>query len=260
MTKKRSLIQMLCTGCCTALLLFASGLHVCAQGSVQDVYDALERCGYPQSMITMFRTQFENTKHDENGMSVNGTYYTYKQWADLVDVCQEQIYDEFAKKFGITPEELRKQDLNSPGEAHSDENGKSFASMTLDEKKAYIASLPEADRAAFLASLSPEERRSIIKQLDPESQANIMQGFLDVAENLGIQATVGFSEDGSMNYALRDGDGNLIGASSVGITVDPTGWDMTLPVLLSCGMIFTAASGFFLLAKQRREGEKSYNG
>ena len=57
-----------------------------------------------------------------------------------------------------------------------------------------------------------------------------------------MQVTVDSISESEVRFSVRDRDGRLIDASGVGLTVDPTGWDMTVPVLGGGMVTLTAFS------------------
>ena len=98
-----------CLAAAAAVILSGSVLPLNASaGSVEDVYDAMRRIGMPESMIQEAKLQYQNTEHDENGMSINGTYFTYDVWADMVEIYEDDIWTEVGKQFGISGEEIKK--------------------------------------------------------------------------------------------------------------------------------------------------------
>lgn len=262
-----------CLAAAAAVILSGSVLPLNASASsVEDVYDAMRRIGMPESMIQEAKLQYQNTEHDENGMSINGTYFTYDVWADMVEIYEDDIWTEVGKQFGISGEEIKKASTETapaqtsaadppaqtPAQpekpAVSVEPSKPFVNMTLDEKKEYVASLPEEERAGFIAGLSTTERNSIIKQMDTGSQANIASGFIELGEQLGMHISVDQLDGSGINYSVRNSEGTLIDVSSVGTSVDDTGWNTTVPVLGGSAMILGAVGGLMLaFRKQRRE-------
>ncbi len=272
------LITVTASACASLLLASAGSLHAGASGSVEDVYNAMRLIGMPESMIQDAKTQFQNTPHDSEGMTINKTYYTYDVWADMIEIYQDDIWDEVAKQFNLTGEQLRKsyETATAPPATSADPQGsgstattattlitttqpsvttdKPFVSMTLEEKKAYVASLPEEERAAFVAGLSNHERNSIIKQMDPAAQANVMHGFIQAGEQLGMHVSVdSIGTENGINYSVRNSDGTLIDSASLGGGVDATGWDMTVPVLVSAGAVLLSAGGFVWIALRSRK-------
>ena len=249
-----------CAACCLTL-------HCAAQGSVEDVYAAMRRIGMPETMIQEAKTQYQNTPHDANGMAINGTYYEYDIWADMVELYEDEIWEEVGKQFGVAGSDIRKQmnttappDAAAPAETQTTAAPvpapeKPFINMTLKEKQDYVASLPTDQRAAFLASLSTSERNSIIKQMNTDSQANIASGFIDLGEQLGMHISVDQLGENGISYSVRNSDGELIDSNSVSATVDDTGWDMTIPVFGSCGAILLAAGGLAWIALRSRKQE-----
>lgn len=260
-----------------AMMLSAAGmLHVSAEGSVEDVYEAMRRIGM-DFMIPNAKSQYQNTPHDANGMTINGHYYTYDVWVDMIEIYEDDIWDEVAKEFGMTGEELKKSKQTTPSPATTTTGngsggtvtttttattakvtnaaGKTFIQMTLEEKKAYVASLPPEERAAFIANLSNAERNSILKQMDPASQANVMQSFVKAGEDLGLHITVDDIGSGNgISYSVRDSEGKLIDATSIGAGVDDTGWNLTVPVLAAAGTLVVSVTGLVWLAM--RSGTK----
>ncbi len=266
---------------CGAAMPFAASAE-----SVEDVYEAMRRIGLPESMVQEAKLQYQNTEHDDEGMKINDTYLTYDVWSDMVELYEDDIWNEVGKQFGVTGEEIKQASAAEPQQpaqtqppaAASTESGKTapapaqteapakpavsvepakpFINMTLDEKKEYVASLPENERAGFIAGLSNTERNSVIKQMSTESQANIASGFIQLGEQFGMHISVDQLDGSGINYSVRNSDGTLIDVSSVGTSVDDTGWNTTVPVLGGSAMILGAVGGLILLTRrQRREGQ-----
>lgn len=226
-----------------------------AEGTPEDIYQAMEDICMPAGMIQDVRNNFKNSDYDENGMVMNNEYHTYTEWAELIrQKGVEYVWSVIAAEYGVSPEDMAKyREKQEAGEQETEpytpsvRPEKPFAEMTAEEKHAYIDSLPEAERAQFLASLSPEERKSLIRQLDPEQQREIAAGMAEAAQEIGMNVTVDGISDGEMRFSVRDSDGRLIDASGIGMTVDPTGWDMTVPVLSGGLMTLVACGGLFLI-------------
>jgi hypothetical protein len=247
--------------------------------SIEDVYDAMRRIGFPESMIQDAMIKYQNTEHDDEGMTINGTYFTYDVWADMVELYEDEIWEEVGKQFGVSGEEIKaaaqKQQAaeaaasaEQPGEAPAVteapaepepvyQTDKPFVNMTLEEKQAFVASLPEDERAEFLASLSTAERNSIIKQMSTDSQANIASSFIDLGEQLGMHISVDQLDENGISYSVRNSDGTLIDMSSIGLAVDNTGWDTTMPVLCGGALILGAAGGLWLVIRKMHREERS---
>ena len=282
--------KMITAAFLSAAAALAGSVTAHAEGSVEDVYDAMRRIGLPESMIQEAKNQFQTTQHDEEGMTINETYYPYDVWADMVELYEDDIWNEVGRQFGVSGEEIReekrRQEAERPAEtvsaqpeatAPADPNTPPavttqttaapspvtvsvqtqipFINMTMEEKRDYIGSLPEAERAPFIASLTTAERNSIIKQMDTSSQANIANGFIGLGEQLGMHISVDRIGSGGIDYSVRNSSGTLIDVSSVGTSVDDTGWDTTLPVLGGSGMILAAVGGLTLMTRKSRREE-----
>lgn len=262
---RKCLSAALTAAVCAAGVL---SLSCAAEGSVEDVYAAMRRIGMPETMIQEAKTQYQNAPHDENGMEINGTYQTYDIWAETVEMCQDAVWDEVGKQFGVSGSEIRQQmNENDDAAASSGEPAqqtpavdvpepeKPFVNMTLTEKQEYVKSLPEEQRAPFLASMSKSERNSVIKQMNTDSQANVVGSFVDLGEQFGMHISVDQLDGNGINYAVRNGEGELIDANSVSASADDTGWDMTVPVLGGGLMTLAAFGGLCLLGIRNRKQE-----
>ena len=270
----KKISALLLSLCASAAACACLALPVSAEGSVEDVYAALRGIGFPESMIQEAKTQYQSTPHDENGMTIEGNYYPYDVLADMVELYEDQIWDKVGEQFGVSGAEIRRSmqqqpavtgtsaDSNTPAETTqttpapvqvSVQTQVPFVNMTLEEKQDYVASLPEAERAPFLASLTTRERNSVIRQMDTNSQAEIADSFIGLGEQLGMHVTVDHIGDGRIDYSVRNGQGTLIDVSTVGTSVDDTGWDTTLPVLGGGGMIFGALGGLAVLTRRSRK-------
>ena len=258
---------------CSALLCAAAMPFSAAANSVEDVYDAMRRIGLPESMVQEAKLQYQNTEHDDAGMSINGTYFTYDVWADMVQIYEDDIWNEVGKQFNVSGEDIKQAAATEPAQttpagssettavsekpAVSVEPDKPFINMSLDEKKDYVASLPETERAGFIAGLSTAERNSVIKQMDTDSQANIASGFIELGEELGMHISVDELGSNGINYSVRNSEGTLIDVSTVGTSVDDTGWNTTVPVLCGSAMILSAIGGLTLFARRQRREEQN---
>lgn len=256
---------------CAAVMLTAP---VSAESaSVDDVFQALENAGMPDAFIQDTRNLYQTAPHDENGMELNGQYRSYDEWVAIINQDGAvTIMSAIADAFGIPAEELLEHYnmQTQPPESGQDtpvtttefvpsvEPEQPFADMTLDEKRAYIAGLPEDERAAFLANLTPEERNSILKQLEPEKKEQIVGGLIEIGQEMGLNVTVENIDD--LRFNVRDENGTLIDAAGFGLTVDPTGWNTTVPVLAGSGMILLSLGGLMLLYRMTGKQEDTQHG
>ena len=255
-----------CAAAASAMLLTVPAF---AAATVEDVYQAMEDVGMPAGMIQDTRNQFPNMLHDENGMEMNGQYRSYDEWVALIhENGAAYVWAAIAEEMGVSPEKLadyyRKKYADQDDSPEKEKPApfepsvkpdKPFAEMTLEEKRAYVDSLPEDERVPFLGTLSPEERSSILRQLDPDRKRDIVAGMSDTADQMGMHVSVDDLSDGNLKISVRDSDGNLLDASSLGLSVDPTGWDMTVPVLCGGMMTLAAIGGLTWLGVRSRKQE-----
>lgn len=264
------MMKRLITAVLAAAACFAFPLHASA-ADAEDVFQAMRDVGCTESMITDVRTQYESQTHDDYGMEMGGEYHTFDEWVVLVrEGGIEYVLSVIYKEFGVDPETLRRrynlQTTTAPAEngesgttvttttyVPSVEPEKPFVQMTLDEMKAYVNSLPEEERAEFLFNLTPEQRRSILRQLPVERKAEVAEGMAEFGRTIGLNVTVDSADEDGVKLSVRDEDGKLIDSTSLGLTVDPTGWDTTLPVLGGAGMVLAACGGLYLIGRRQKE-------
>lgn len=241
----------LCAAACMAMPVSAA--------SIEDVWQAMADAGMPDAFILDTRNQYPNSVHDENGMEMNGIYRSYDEWVTLIhENGAEYVWSIIAEEMCVPVEDLieyynKKIDpaQEEPPYEPSKEPETPFSEMTLAEKRAFIASLPEEERAAFLVNLSPEERNSILKQLEPDKKKDVIAGVVDLGQQMGMTVTVDDAD--SYRFSVRDQDGKLIDSASFGLTVDPTGWNTTIPVFAASGMILLSLGGMLYLIKKQED-------
>lgn len=259
MTRCRKRIAAALLSICAAAALLTAPVSA-AKATAEDVFQALENAGLPDAFIQDTRNLYQTSPHDENGMEMNGQYRSYDEWVTIINQDGAMtIMAAIADAFCIPVEDMlaHYNMQTQPPESGQDapaattefvpsvEPEQPFADMTLDEKRAYVASLPENERAAFLANLSPDDRASIMKQLDPEKKEEIVGGLIEIGKEMGWNVTV--EDADALRFNVRDKDGTLIDSAGFGLTVDPTGWDTTVPVLAGSGMVLMAIGGLLIL-------------
>ena len=257
-------LKYLAAAAAAVCMAFAGLLHASAEGSVQDVYDAMRRIGLPETMVRQAQNNYEShpEMHDENGMTINGQYGTYLDWADNVIVMEDLIWRKLAEQYQVPVEKIKEYLAEQPeqttapvttgtnGETGSTtttttarKSDKKFINMTAEEKKAYIMAMSEDERVKFLAGLTAAERKSILKQLSADDKADLMKGFAEVGQSMGMNITVDNIDKNDISYSVRDENGNLIDSSSVGTRVDDTGWNLTFPVFGGAGLVLLSVGG-----------------
>lgn len=251
--KKRNFFAAIVTAC-AALCSF--GLSASA-ATVEDVCDAMREIGAGESFIQSVRNSYAQEPHDENGMTIRGKYDTYTNWVEYIYIYEEEINDYLADHvFPDEPAQTTAATTAAAGASGSTVTQttavtqKPFHQMTLDEQKAYLASLSTEERAVFLASLTAEERKSILKQLSADDKAAVLAILTKMGADLGVHVAIDSIEGDTVSYSVRDDNGNLIDSAVLGYQVDSTGWNLTLPLLLSCLAMLLAVCGFVRIAKR----------
>lgn len=131
-----------------------------------------------------------------------------------------------------------------------------FINMTLEQKQAYVNSLSEDSKKAFVASLSKEERNSMIKQMPTEEKAALLQNYIDMAGQMGVNVTVDSLSGNNISLTVRNEDGMVIDKAAVGVTIDETGISHTKPLAAAAGGTVLALLGFGGLYAYIRKTEK----
>lgn len=281
-----------------AALLALGSLTAFAAGSVEDVYQAMRDIGLPEYMVQEAKNQYQTMPHDEGGMTVHydgeDTYMSYIAMAENVYTFEERIWEEIANELGVPYSEVQEYVRSNnvltttappaqtgaaqPGAAQTgaaqpggetvttttvtvvtNAEGKTLAEMTIEEIRAMLQGMTQEQRAAFFGGLSTADRNAIIKKMTTSGQAGIMQQFTDLAEQYGMHVSVDNIGDGSVEYSIRDEEGNLIDSASVGAAViDDTGWNLKVPIFGSAGAILLAGTGLIGLgASPRKRKEPS---
>ena len=270
---KRLLISVLAAAAMVSVLPLRA-----SAADAEDVFRAMADVGCTEGMITDARTQYESMPYDDQGMQMGVEYHTFDEWVVLIhEGGVTYVLSVIAKNFGVEPQDLIDYyELNTPAATVPDQNGQQgengttvttvttvfepsvqperpFAEMTMDEMRAYIDSLPYEERVAFIANLTAEQRRSILRQFTPDQKADVAAGMVDFGRTIGLNVTVDSADKDGVQLSVRDADGKLIDATSLGLSVDPTGWDTTLPVFCGAGMMLTACGGLYLISRKQKE-------
>ncbi len=118
-----------------------------------------------------------------------------------------------------------------------------FINMTLEEKMAYVNSMSPEDREHFLENLTPAERNSIIKQMSADDQAKLLQGYIDLAKQMGLNVTVDSLTEEGIALTVRDEAGVVVDKSATGIIVDETGISYDGLLAAAAASVILAVSG-----------------
>ncbi|MBP1566190.1 MAG: hypothetical protein J6A58_10595 [Oscillospiraceae bacterium] len=120
---------------------------------------------------------------------------------------------------------------------------KDFSSLTDEEKKAYISGLTQA------------QKNQIIKDLDRDTQLEIINKLIDASSELGMFVTVDDLSDDTLKYSIRNGEGDIVDISAIGVVVDDTGIDYTVLVISMALIILLSVTGITAFAfLQKKNG------
>lgn len=132
-----------------------------------------------------------------------------------------------------------------------------FINMTMQEKINFVNSLPENERQNFIANLTNEERNSILKQLSADEKISILSNFVDFGNTMGLNFQIDNITDESLAMSVRNKDGDLVDISTVGVSVEDTGYDYRLFAVIASSAILLSAFGIYIIAKRLSSSEKS---
>ena len=259
MKKHRNIVVAALLSFCSAAVLLTAPISA---ASAEDVFQVMRETGIPASLVQEYRNHLNANviEHDDNGMIMKGTYRTWDEWITVIrEKGANEIYELTAKAMGVSVEDviLLYGDIEKVKDYEpSVQPEKPFSEMTLEEKRAYVNSLPEEERAAFLVTLTPEERSSILRQLDPEQKKEAAASLIELGQEIGMNISV--SDTDNLRFDVRDENGRLIDSTGLGLSVDTTGWNTTLPVAGSIAVILLAAGALgFLFRLTAKKEEKN---
>ena len=129
--------------------------------------------------------------------------------------------------------------------------------MTLEEKRAYVSGMTPEERRTFLENLTPEERRSLLKQMSIDNKAEVLEGFVGVAEEMGMHVTVDKLTDDNISLTIRDDQGTIVDKSEMGITIDETGISHTGLLVSAAAGAILALSGLAVLSRKMGNDEST---
>ncbi len=243
--KHRLLAAVLAAGCfCCAAGISASAV------TVDDIANKARELGFPEAQVQQGYNEWATGNYTQEHLD--------KAWAMLLDfekqsdsmfesIFEEEVTEPATETTGSVESDDSAADSTAPTEQTESVGTKEFVNMTLEEKVAYVNSLSAEDKKNFLNNLSPEERRSIIKQMSLGDKAQIMEGYIDFAETMGMHMTVDEITDDNISVTIRDKEGVIIDQSAVGISIDETGISRTGVLAGSAAGVILALCGFAAL-------------
>lgn len=115
-----------------------------------------------------------------------------------------------------------------------------------------INAMPEEEKQEFVNTMTNSERNSVIKQLSASDKAAIISNFMDVGKEFGITFNIDEISGDNLVVSAVDENGKLINVTSMSVTVDPTGYSYTMPVVISGGMLLLSAGGIALITRKKK--------
>lgn len=221
--------------------------------SVGDVIAAAYAAGWPDWMVQ----QAINT--------YSGGNYTSEQCDKAISMIYQ--YDEEAAKkieeqYGIksptattaAPENNdSKQTTTTTVTTRKSDN--KFINASLEDKKNYLNSMSDKEKQDFINSMTPSERNSVLKLLSAEDKAQLLANFMDVGKEFGINFNIDELSGDNLVVSAVDENGKLVNVTSMSVTVDPTGYSYTVPIVISGAMLILSVGGIALITRSKKNRE-----
>ncbi len=246
---------------CSLGMIFAmtvSGGISASATSVGDVIAHARAVGMPEDQVQMYINMYSGGDYtsEQCDQAIAALDSMAGQWQSAVD---EAIN---AGTTTASENSSSQTTTTAKGETTASTTGETLTDaeivqLPLQDKIDYINSLPEKERTEFMENMSTEVRNSFLKQMDSSQQLEIVSSMLDVGDAFGLNFSVDSISDGSLAISARDAEGNLVGVTTVGNSVESTGIPYTVPVLVGSGAILLALGG--LAVTLIRSGKKERN-
>ncbi len=228
--------------CSLSMLTCAGVSSVTASAtSVGDVIAHAREVGMPESQIQAYTNQGMSLGREFTSEECDRAIAALDQWAAERNKAIEETLNNSTT---AAQEESSSQQTTTTAAAQTTKPTKQeFIDMTIEEKISYVNSLPNEERTEFMQNMSNDERNSFLKQMDTNKQAEVIASMLDVGDAFGLTFSVDELSGGSTSISARDKDGNLVGVTTFGNTVEQTGIPYTMPILVGGGAILLATVG-----------------
>ncbi len=241
--KKNHTLKMMAAVLAASVICCGASLSASAV-TVDDIANKARELGFPEAQVQQGYNEWATGYYTQADLDA--------AWAALLDY-EKQSQEKFESIFdtpSTTPPTQAPTQAPTQGAAQGGTQAPTqgttkpagsvdFINMTLEQKISYVNSLNPADKETFLNNLTPAERNSIIKQMSLTDKADLMQGYIDVAEQMGMNVVVNNLTDDNISVTIRNNEGVVIDQSAVGITIDDTGISHT-------GLYAAAAAGTVL--------------
>lgn len=248
MMKKRTI------GGVTAALLLSvacvSGLQASAH-TADEVAAKAREAGWPEYLIQAGYNQWASGNYSQE--KLEAAYQSVSEYdeeteemvCNMLGIDPPEHGEEPAPTEAPDPEKPTEPMMVTKADGTVEERIKpaDFIRMSLEEKQAYVNSLSPESKQAFVDSLTPAERNSMLKQLPTDQKAELIQKYVDAADNMGLNVTVD-SLDSGISMTIRDEEGIVVDKTAVGNVIDETGISHTKPLAAAAGGALLAILGF----------------
>ncbi len=258
--KQRITSAMLTAGCLCSLAALPAAAY-----TVDEVAEKARECGYSEEMIQLGYNEWATGNYTQ--ADLDAIYEQLCAYDDQADDMVDSIFENTSIPDDVvvptnpsaTEDSSASGESTASGTVDSQESSTSggtasgtvssadFINMTLEEKIAYVNSMDEATREAFLDNLTAEERNSIIKQMSLDDKAELMQGYIDTAETMGLNVVVDSLTDTNISVTIRNQDGVIVDKAAVGVTIDETGISHTKLLVLAAAAVALSVLGLAAL-------------
>ncbi len=267
--KKRLLAAVLTAGClCSVCGMSAAAI------TVDDVAERARECGYSEEMIQLGYNEWATGNYTE--ADLQAIYDQLESYDSQVDDMVDSIFENTsipddvviptnppateapsssAAGGTVSSDSTDPAESTAPSGSTGTVSSADFINMTLEQKIAYVNTMSEAEKDAFLANLTPEERNSIIKQMSLEDKAELMQGYIDTADTMGLNVVVDSLSDTNISVTVRNQDGVVVDKAAVGVTIDETGISHTRMIVIAAAGAMLSLLGLAALYRYLRRSD-----
>ncbi|MBR5372649.1 MAG: hypothetical protein IK130_10600 [Oscillospiraceae bacterium] len=242
-------VKMLAAAVSAVMLFPVCAVPAHAEGSIEDVCDAIREIGYPEECVKTFMNEYETRPHDENGMYVGEDYWEYIDLAENIIIFRDLIDGKLAAFMGVSPEAVKTADpsafvsllplltnaapaaTTAPAAAVTDENGQTVSQTTVTtvsgseapvttavtnggthtkEQEAAFVNMTLEEKQAFISSLPEDQRAAYFAGLTPAERKSLLKQISKDAQADILKDFVEAGETFGMHVSIdKIGDGQI---------------------------------------------------
>lgn len=221
--------------------------------TVGDVIAAAYAAGWPDWMVQQAINTYSggNYTSDQCDQAISMIYQYDEEAAKKI----EEQYGIKAPTASTTAPSDNKDTTTTTTVTTNRKSDDKFINGSLEDKKNYLNSMSDKEKQDFINSMTPSERNSVLKLLSAEDKAELLANFMDVGKEFGINFNIDELSGDNLVVSAVDENGKLVNVTSMSVTVDPTGYSYTVPVVVSGAMLLLSVGGIALITRSKKNRE-----